>query len=267
MADIEMSNEEIINEFDNLFGSDDDQTTTVDDTETETQEDDTEDDSSSDESEDTTEDSTEDTEDQEQPKESPEDKKRKQQNFAFAEMRNELKTKDSFIEDLAKSIGLDKNLSTDEKQAKIKEAMLEKQAKETGVPLETLQRLEVLEARDREYQFSKRQQQTQDAIAGLVEKYSLDSDAVNGFVQQLVENGKNPLEADGVDLETEYLKLNFQSIMQAQIDAAVQAERDRSKKATDKSASGVDTGHGDGETEKKINSVKDLDNLFNGMDL
>lgn len=267
MADIEMSNEEIINEFDNLFGSDDDQTDDVDDTESETQEDDTEDDSSSDESEDTTEDSSEDTEDQEQPKESPEDKKRKQQNFAFAEMRNKLKAKDSFIEDLAKSIGLDKNLSTDEKQAKIKEAMLEKQAKETGVPLETLQRLEVLEARDREYQFSKRQQQTQDAIAGLVEKYSLDSDAVNGFVQQLVENGKNPLEVDGVDLETEYLKLNFQSIMQAQIDAAVQAERDRSKKATDKSASGVDTGHGDSETEKKINSVKDLDNLFNGMDL
>ena len=260
MADIEMSNEEIINEFDNLFGSDDDQTTTVDDTKTETQEDDTEDDSSSNESEDTTEDttedSTEDTEDQEQLKESPEDKKRKQQNFAFAEMRNKLKEKDSFIEDLAKSIGLDKNLSTDEKQAK-----------ETGVPLETLQRLEVLEARDREYQFSKRQQQTQDAIAGLVEKYSLDSGAVNGFVQQLVENGKNPLEVDGVDLETEYLKLNFQSIMQAQIDAAVQAERDRSKKATDKSASGVDTGPGDGETEKKINSVKDLDNLFNGMDL
>lgn len=267
MADIEMSNEEIINEFDNLFGSDDDQTDDVDDTESETQEEDTEDDSSSDESEDTTEDGAEDTEDQEQSKESPEDKKRKQQNFAFAEMRNKLKAKDSFIEDLAKSIGLDKNLSTDEKQAKIKEAMLEKQAKETGVPLETLQRLEVLEARDREYQFSKRQQQTQDAIAGLVEKYSLDSDAVNGFVQQLVENGKNPLEVDGVDLETEYLKLNFQSIMQAQIDAAVQAERDRSKKATDKSASGVDTGHGDGETEKKINSVKDLDNLFNGMDL
>ena len=195
------------------------------------------------------------------------DKKRRQQNYAFAEMRNKLKAKDTFIEDLAASIGLDKNLSTDEKQAKIKEAILQKQAKESGIPLETLQRLEVLEARDRQYQLTQRQQQTQDAMAGLVEKYSLDNEAVESFVQQLIEDGKNPLEVDGVDLETEYLKLNFQTIVQREIDSAVQAERDRSKKAISKAASAADTGHNDGASDKKINSVKDLDDLFNGMDL
>ena len=195
------------------------------------------------------------------------DKKRRQQNYAFAEMRNKLKAKDTFIEDLAASIGLDSNLSTDEKQAKIKEAILQKQAKESGIPLETLQRLEVLEARDRQYQLTQRQQQTQDAMAGLVEKYSLDNEAVELFVQQLIEEGKNPLEVDGVDLETEYLKLNFQTIVQREIDSAVKAERDRSKKATSKAASAADTGHNDGASDKKINSVKDLDDLFNGMDL
>ena len=195
------------------------------------------------------------------------DKKRRQQNYAFAEMRNKLKAKDTFIEDLAASIGLDSNLSTDEKQAKIKEAILQKQAKESGIPLETLQRLEVLEARDRQYQLTQRQQQTQDAMAGLVEKYSLDNEAVESFVQQLIEEGKNPLEVDGVDLETEYLKLNFQTIVQREIDSAVKAERDRSKKATSKAASAADTGHNDGASDKKINSVKDLDDLFNGMDL
>lgn len=195
------------------------------------------------------------------------DKKRRQQNYAFAEMRNKLKAKDTFIEDLAASIGLDSNLSTDEKQAKIKEAILQKQAKESGIPLETLQRLEVLEARDRQYQLTQRQQQTQDAMAGLIEKYDLDNEAVESFVQQLVEDGKNPLEVDGVDLETEYLKLNFQTIVQREIDSAVKAERDRSKKATSKAASAADTGHNDGASDKKINSVKDLDDLFNGMDL
>lgn len=195
------------------------------------------------------------------------DKKRRQQNYAFAEMRNKLKAKDTFIEDLAASIGLDSNLSTDEKQAKIKEAILQKQAKESGIPLETLQRLEVLEARDRQYQLTQRQQQTQDAMAGLVEKYSLDNEAVESFVQQLIEDGKNPLEVDGVDLETEYLKLNFQTIVQREIDSAVKAERDRNKKATSKAASAADTGHNDGASDKKINSVKDLDDLFNGIDL
>lgn len=268
---IEMSNEQIIEEFDSLFATDDgsegnepevqDEPEVNDDDEPEGNEEPEGEESEEDEGE-----GSEGTEGNEN-KGSSTDKKRRQQNYAFAEMRNKLKAKDTFIEDLAASIGLDSNLSTDEKQAKIKEAILQKQAKESGIPLETLQRLEVLEARDRQYQLTQRQQQTQDAMAGLIEKYDLDNEAVESFVQQLVEDGKNPLEVDGVDLETEYLKLNFQTIVQREIDSAVKAERDRSKKATSKAASAADTGHNDGASDKKINSVKDLDDLFNGMDL
>ena len=273
---IEMSNEQIIEEFDSLFATDDDDSQGSEGNEPESNEEpdgegnepegnepegNEESDGEGSEGE-----GSEGTEGNEN-KGSSADKKRRQQNYAFAEMRNKLKAKDTFIEDLAASIGLDSNLSTDEKQAKIKEAILQKQAKESGIPLETLQRLEVLEARDRQYQLTQRQQQTQDAMAGLVEKYSLDNEAVESFVQQLIEEGKNPLEVDGVDLETEYLKLNFQTIVQREIDSAVKAERDRSKKATSKAASAADTGHNDGASDKKINSVKDLDDLFNRMDL
>ena len=270
---IEMSNEQIIEEFDSLFATDDGDSQGSEGNEPEVQD---EPESDYDESDGDESDGEESEEDEGEDSEGTEgnenegssaDKKRRQQNYAFAEMRNKLKAKDTFIEDLAASIGLDSNLSTDEKQAKIKEAILQKQAKESGIPLETLQRLEVLEARDRQYQLTQRQQQTQDAMAGLVEKYSLDNEAVESFVQQLIEDGKNPLEVDGVDLETEYLKLNFQTIVQREIDSAVQAERDRSKKATSKAASAADTGHNDGASDKKINSVKDLDDLFNGMDL
>ena len=275
---IEMSNEQIIEEFDSLFATDDDDSQGSEGNEPEGNEEpdgegnepegnepegDEEPDGEGSEGEGEGSEGTEGNEN----KGSSADKKRRQQNYAFAEMRNKLKAKDTFIEDLAASIGLDSNLSTDEKQAKIKEAILQKQAKESGIPLETLQRLEVLEARDRQYQLTQRQQQTQDAMAGLVEKYSLDNEAVESFVQQLIEEGKNPLEVDGVDLETEYLKLNFQTIVQREIDSAVKAERDRSKKATSKAASAADTGHNDGASDKKINSVKDLDDLFNGMDL
>ena len=271
---IEMSNEQIIEEFDSLFATDDDSEGNEPEVqdEPEVNDDDEDDEPEGDEElegEESEEDEGEDSEGTEgnENEGSSADKKRRQQNYAFAEMRNKLKAKDTFIEDLAASIGLDSKLSTDEKQAKIKEAILQKQAKESGIPLETLQRLEVLEARDRQYQLTQRQQQTQDAMAGLIEKYDLDNEAVESFVQQLVEDGKNPLEVDGVDLETEYLKLNFQTIVQREIDSAVQAERDRSKKATSKAASAADTGHNDGASDKKINSVKDLDDLFNGMDL
>ena len=275
---IEMSNEQIIEEFDSLFAIDDDDNQGSEGNEPEGNESEGEgnapegnegnepegnEDPDGEGSEGEGSEGTEGNEN----KGSSADKKRRQQNYAFAEMRNKLKAKDTFIEDLAASIGLDSNLSTDEKQAKIKEAILQKQAKESGIPLETLQRLEVLEARDRQYQLTQRQQQTQDAMAGLIEKYDLDNEAVESFVQQLVEDGKNPLEVDGVDLETEYLKLNFQTIVQREIDSAVKAERDRSKKATSKAASAADTGHNDGASDKKINSVKDLDDLFNGMDL
>ena len=274
---IEMSNEQIIEEFDSLFATDDDDNQGSEGNEPEGNEPEGEGnepegnepegngdpDGEGSEGEGEGSEGTEGNEN----KGSSADKKRRQQNYAFAEMRNKLKAKDTFIEDLAASIGLDSNLSTDEKQAKIKEAILQKQAKESGIPLETLQRLEVLEARDRQYQLTQRQHQTQDAMAGLIEKYDLDNEAVESFVQQLVEDGKNPLEVDGVDLETEYLKLNFQTIVQREIDSAVQAERDRSKKATSKAASAADTGHNDGASDKKINSVKDLDDLFNGMDL
>ena len=274
---VEMSNEQIIEEFDSLFATDDDDNQGSEGNEPEGNvEPDGEGSDGEGEGNEPEGDEGPDGEGNEPEGNEPEgnddkgsaaDKKRRQQNYAFAEMRNKLKAKDTFIEDLAASIGLDSNLSTDEKQAKIKEAILQKQAKESGIPLETLQRLEVLEARDRQYQLTQRQQQTQDAMAGLVEKYSLDNEDVESFVQQLIEDGKNPLEVDGVDLETEYLKLNFQTIVQREIDSAVQAERDRSKKATSKAASAADTGHNDGASDKKINSVKDLDDLFNGMDL
>ena len=269
---IEMSNEQIIEEFDSLFATDDDSEGNEPEVQDEPEVNDDDEPEGNDEPDgegpegEGEGEGSEGTEGNEN-KGSSADKKRRQQNYAFAEMRNKLKAKDTFIEDLAASIGLDSNLSTDEKQAKIKEAILQKQAKESGIPLETLQRLEVLEARDRQYQLTQRQQQTQDAMAGLVEKYSLDNEAVESFVQQLIEDGKNPLEVDGVDLETEYLKLNFQTIVQREIDSAVKAERDRSKKATSKAASAADTGHNDGASDKKINSVKDLDDLFNGMDL
>ena len=120
---IEMSNEQIIEEFDSLFATDDgsegnepevqDEPEVNDDDEPEGNE---EPDGEGSEGEGEGSEGTEGNDD----KGSTADKKRRQQNYAFAEMRNKLKAKDTFIEDLAASIGLDSNLSTYDKQAKIK---------------------------------------------------------------------------------------------------------------------------------------------------
>lgn len=277
MTDNMMSNEEIISEFNDLFGdsSDNDESneTTPDENQNEESQNDddhTDEDSTSEEDKDTGE-SSDDEQQEETKEDKPEDKQKSkaqaQQNYKFAEMRNQLKAQETMLKNLGKAIGLDPNSSVEDISNKVNEVLLKKQSQETGIPEDVLQRLQVLEARDANYQHVERQSKTQSAIADLIEKYSLNQESVDGFVQQLVESGKNPLEVDNVDLEAEYIRLNFQSVVKNAVDEAVKAERERIKSATDHSSSGVGTKPNDGSSDKKINSVKDLDAFFNNVEL
>ena len=266
MAD--MSNEEIINEFNDLFGAEE----PTDDTEPENEPEGAEDDSSDDEE--GTETDTEGTEEGEdegsEGEEKPpaeDDKKQAQQNYKFAEMRNTIKKQENLLKNLGKAIGLDENTSVDDVASKVNEILLAKQSKDTGIPAEVLQRLQVLEARDADYQFAERQSKTKDAITDLIEKYSLTDDATDAFMQQLIESGKNPLEVDGVDIEAEYIRNNFDSIIKSAVDDALSEERARREKAESKSSTKVGGASGDGGSDKKINSVSGLDSFFDGLDL
>lgn len=268
----EMSNEEIVAGFDELFGSNesDDETNNDDNPEDEAPEDEGESDESNDEGNKSDEEDDEskgdDKEDDDSNKEKPDDSASKQ-NFKFAEMRTKLKAQENLLKNLGKAIGLDDKTSVEDVANKVSEILIKKQSQETGIPEDVLLRLQTLEAQAADTQQLERQTNTQNAIANLIEKYSLSQEQVDGFVQQLVDNGRNPIEVDGVDIETEYIKHNYQSMMKKAIDDAKAEERDRIKKAESQSSSPAGGGPGEVGTDKKITTVKDLDKFFDGIDL
>ena len=257
-----MTNEEITNEFETLFGEETDEEIKETPTEEETpeEEEEHEEEEKSEEEEKPEEDSEE-----EKPEETPEDKKKAKQNYAFAQQRQQIRAQEQFIKNLGKLIGMD-NAKPEEIQNKVQEVLLAKQSKEQNIPVEILQRLEKAEAIVQENQEIKLQNQVQNAFADLVEKHSLEPEQVEEFTQYLIENGKNPMEHPEVDIAAEYLKLHYDDMVKAAVDAALNKEKERKDKVNGKAASPT-PGGGNEPGETKIESVADLDKLFGSMDL
>ncbi len=263
-----MTNEEITNEFETLFGTDSDEdieeTPTDDDiTEDSEEHEDEESDDESGTDEESDEDKDEDSENK--PEETPEDKKKAKQNYAFAQQRQQIRAQEKFIKNLGKLIGMD-DAKPEEIQNKVQEVLLAKQSKEQNIPVEILQRLENAEAIVRENQEIKLQNQVQNAFTDLVEKHSLEPEQVEEFTQYLIENGKNPMEHPEVDIAAEYLKLHHDDMVKAAVEAALNKEKERKDKVNGKAASPT-PGGGNEPGETKIESVADLDKLFGSMDL
>lgn len=255
-----MSNEEITNEFNDLFGDPAEEETPE---ETPTEEEETEEEETEPEEDESEEESEEESEDE--PEETPEDKQKAKQNYAFAQQRQQLKAQERFIKNLGKLIGMD-GAKPDEIQNKIQEVLLEKQSKEQNVPVEFLQRLENAEAIIRENQEIKLQHEVQSSFAELVEKHSLEPEEVEEFTQWLIDNDKNPMEHPDVDIHSEYLKLHYEDLVQAAVEEALNKEKERQKKVKGNSPTPSPSGGGE-PGEAKIESVADLDKLFGSMDL
>jgi len=258
-----ISNEEITNEFDTLFGdpSDDEE---IDETSTDDDEKPEEEEPEEEKSEEEEEEKPEDDDSEEKPEE-PEDKKKAKQNYAFAQQRQQIKAQEKFIKNLGKLIGME-GAKTEEIQNRIQEVLLEKQSKEQNVPVEILQRLEKAEAIVLENQEIKLQNQVQNAFADLVERHSLEPEQVEEFTQYLIDNDRNPMEHPEVDIAAEYLKLHYEDLVKAAVDSALNKEKERQDKVKDKSPTATPGGGGD-PVETKIETVADLDKLFSSMDL
>lgn len=266
MADT-MTNEEILSEFEELFGTEDkpdEEETTEEETE-ETSEDTTEE---------TAEEEEEKAEDEEESSEgapedeppAPKDTKQSKQNYAFAEQRLQIKKNEQFVRNLGKLIGFDEKASVEEIQDKIKEVLIEKTAKENNISVDLARRLDLAEEVLQENHRIKLEKKVQEDFSELIDKHNLDEAAVNEFTTYLIDNGKNPMLDQNVDLEAEYLKLHFNDMIQAAVSEALSKEAERQKKVEEKSPSGVSKSPVD-KGEQKINSVKELDDLFANMDL
>lgn len=274
MADT-MTNEQIVSEFEELFGNsappDEDETTPTEEP-TEEPEDKPEDEAaeeiSDDEGEggeDQAEDESKDESDSQQ-KTPPVTTKQSKQNYAFAELRNQNKQNEQFIRGLGKLVGLDNNASVDAIKDKIKEVLIAKEAKDNNISIELAKRLDAYESDKQELERVKLEKKVQEDFSELIDKHNLDEEAVNEFTSYLIENGKNPIVDKSVDIESEYLKLHYEDMIQAAVAEALAKEEARRKKVEDKAASGVTKTPGD-KGEHKISSIKELDDFFANTDL
>lgn len=269
MADT-MTNEQILSEFEELFGagSEPDEEEETEDEETENTEEETS------EEEETEEESTEEDEQAEDEsedesdshKEVPPASKKAKANHAFAEQRLQIKENEKFIRSLGKLIGFDDKASISDIQNKLKDVLIEKEAKDNGISVELAKRLDKAEAVLQENDQIKLESKVREDFSDLIDKYNLDEDGVNEFTTHLLNEGKNPLLDRTVDLEAEYLKLHHDDIVQAAVKEALAKEAERKKKVEEKAASGIPKSVSDKE-DKPVSSVKELDDLFNGMDL
>ena len=269
MADT-MTNEQIMSEFEELFGSsdkpDEEETTTPEEAPEET--DNTpEEQTTEEESKEEGEEETPAEEEQKEDKTPPETKKQQsKQNYAFAEQRLQIKQNEKFMRSLGKLIGFDDNASIEDIQNKIKEVLIEKEAKDNNISVELAQRLDRAEELIQENDRIKLEKKVQEDFSDLIDKHNLDEEAVNEFTTYLLDNGKNPLVDRNVDIESEYLKLHYQDMVNQAVADALAKEEARRKKVEDKAPSSVSKAPGD-KSESKISSVKELDDLFANVDL
>lgn len=275
--DEKMSNEEIAAEFESIFGSeekpDDTPEVPAEDNEDTSDEVGSEEGQSEESSEEPEEDSSEEGEEsgeegsEEKPTESEQDKQKARQNYAFAEQRQQIKKQSDLIKGLGKLIGFDDKATVEEIGDKLKEVLLERESKEQGVSIDLLKRIERAEEILQENDRIKLEKSVTEGFADLIEEHNLSKEEVDEFTEYLIREGKNPMENANVDIHAEYLKLHWKDMLESAESKAVEKEQSRQKKASEKSGSKVPEGAKSDDGEIKVESVKDLDSLFDKVDL
>ena len=143
---------------------------------------------------------------------------------------------------------------------------LEAQAKKDNVPLETLQRLSRLEQLEQEMTQEKLKSQAVSGFEQVAKQFQLSEAEVISFGQELMQLGINPLE-QSVDLVATYRELHWEALMAAAIEKGRQEEAARAAKAGQHSSEPGAAVGGTPGAQDKVNTVKDLDNFFNGLNL
>ena len=192
----------------------------------------------------------------------------KKQAEIFYNMRQEQKAHKAFIQTLGKALGIDSKADEQTIMSTIQDMIIQKEAKDNNIPVELLEKINKLENALQANESEKYEVQIQEDLAALGEKFDLDQDAMEEFLFALAENGKNPLEVQGIDLEAEYLKMHYEDLITKAKDDAVRSEEERKKKIEKSGSSGTPSKKGSkaGDGEKpEITSIKDLDAFFDSL--
>lgn len=182
---------------------------------------------------------------------------------AFYTLRQQVKERDKILKSIGSVIGLDDNASSDELISAIQNILVQKEAKDQGVPVEYLQRLQALESQVQEAQSIKHEAKLKDELTNLADEFELDGDALTEFVLELDKQGKNPLTNEGVDIKSEYLKLHWKGMLEnakAQAIAGETARKDKVEKKASKTPPAKAGGDPSGVDEVK--TIADLDAML-----
>lgn len=182
---------------------------------------------------------------------------------AFYTLRQQVKERDKILKSIGSVIGLDDNASSEELISAIQNILVQKEAKDQGVPVEFLQRLQALESQVQEAQSIKHEAKLKDELTNLADEFELDGDALTEFVFELDKQGKNPLTNEGVDIKSEYLKLHWKGMLENAKAQAIAGETARKDKV-DKKASKTPPAKvgGDPSGVDEVKTIADLDAML-----
>lgn len=183
-------------------------------------------------------------------------------NKAFAEMRVKTQKYEKTLKSLGNLLGAQDVNDPDAILNLVQEKVLQAQAKQQNIPVELLQKLDLLEA---ESQARQKDALTQQALIGfqnVKNQFGLDDKGLDAFADELAQNGINPF-AQQIDLVRVYRDFHFQDIIAKEVQKAVEAERQRAlKAATESTTPGSTTGVGEGVTPSQIKTAAELENWF-----
>ena len=179
---------------------------------------------------------------------------------AFAAMRVELAQKNKMLENVASVLGLDFKTkdSMDQLQTKLNEALAKKQ----GLPVETLERLNKLEAMEEQRNIEQVRNNAFLGFQNVKNTFKLTDDDLQNFANELVADGKNPFITE-MDLMSEYKLRNFDKLIEKAKEQGIQSEIQRASKAQNNASTpGNTTGGNTDDSTDKVNSVKELNEWF-----
>lgn len=186
------------------------------------------------------------------------------QNHAWAEMRAQNTQLKAMLGKIAQATGIE---YADEKDlvTKLDEDTLNKLAKKQNVPVELLQRLDMLEQRDKANAAQQLQQEAFVGFQRIKDAYKLDEEELKAFASKLDETGKNPF-LQKVNLDAEYKTLFFDTIVEKQVNAAVEAALKKSGAAdTHSTKPSAKSGQKDTGSPDKVTTVAGLGSLLDKL--
>lgn len=186
---------------------------------------------------------------------------------AFYTLRNKNKANEQLIHNLGSVLGFDPKASSEDIVAKVEALITQKQAKDQGIPADVLARIQELEKQVKENETVKHEAKVTEDLAILADNFNLSQQQLTEFVLKLAENGKNPLEVHDIDLKTEYISMYFDALIENAKKEALDEEQARRDKIDNGPGSLPGKGGNAGNSGDKIQSVSDLDKLFDEMNI